>query len=699
MNITFKVDGMTCTGCAKKVETILLTNDCAQVSVSNVMGEASFTIKDVKKVKNIAKQLSNIGYNSQIKDNNNTSSIKKWNSLNLQLIICALFTTPLLFHMLVKEESFLNNPLLQLCLCLPVYIIGTMRFGKSAWYSIKEKYANMDVLIFTGTSAAFIYSIIGSFFLDPLNPHHYLFFETSSSIITLVLLGNFIEKRAVKKTTSSLVDLKKLQVKKATLIHLSNKTSIIPSNEIAKGNKLLINLGEKVPTDGTIFDGEGLIDESLISGESTPVIKKENDVVIAGSILIDGSIKIVATKNIQENTISEIEKLVVGAQQNQPSIQKIGDKVSSIFVPAVLIISLFTFFASWQFASLGIQQSILSSIAVLVISCPCAMGLATPTAVMVGIGKSSKDGALIKSGETLEKIAQANTYVFDKTGTLTTGNFILKKINCFKAIDEKEIRSIVRSLEAHSNHPIAISLSKELKESNHRELTEIKETKGISIEGLDNNKNNWKVGSFKILKERHDTQANLFVLKNNSLVAEIFIEDELKKDANELINFLKKNKKRIVLMSGDQKKRCAQIANQLNIKEFYYELLPEEKLTHIKKLTKDNVVVMIGDGINDAPALSLAHVGISFGNATEIAKNSSEVVIIGENNLLKVIKTIENSHLTLKTIKQNLFWALGYNVIAIPIAAIGLLSPIIAAGSMAFSDLVVIGNSIRLKFK
>ena len=574
-----------------------------------------------------------------------------------------------------------------------------MRFGKSAWFSIKEKYANMDVLIFTGTSAAFIYSIIGSFFLDPLNAHHYLFFETAASIITLVLLGNFIEKRAVKKTTSSLVDLKKLQVKKATLIHLSNKTSIIPSNEIAKGNKLLINLGEKIPTDGTIFDGEGLIDESLISGESTPVIKKENDVVIAGSILIDGSIKIVATKNIQENTISEIEKLVVGAQQNQPSIQKIGDKVSSIFVPAVLIISLFTFFASWQFASLGIQQSILSSIAVLVISCPCAMGLATPTAVMVGIGKSSKDGALIKSGETLEKIAQANTYVFDKTGTLTTGNFILKKINCFKAIDEKEIRSIVRSLEAHSNHPIAISLSKELKESNERELTEIKETKGISIEGLDNNKNNWKVGSFKILKERHDTQANLFVLKNNLLVAEIFIEDELKKDAIELINFLKTNKKRIVLMSGDQKKRCTQIANQLNINEFYYELLPEEKLTHIKKLTKENVVVMIGDGINDAPALSLAHVGISFGNATEIAKNSSEVVIIGENNLLKVIKTIENSHLTLKTIKQNLFWALGYNVIAIPIAAIGLLSPIIAAGSMAFSDLVVIGNSVRLKFK
>ena len=204
MNITFKVDGMTCTGCAKKVETILLKNDCSQVSVSNVLAEASFTIKDVKKVKKIAKQLSDLGYKSQIKDNNKISSIKKWNSLNLQLVICALFTTPLLLHMLVKEDSFLNNPILQLCLCLPVYIIGTMRFGKSAWYSIKEKYANMDVLIFIGTSAAFLYSIIGSFFLDSLNAHHYLFFETAASIITLVLLGNFIEKRAVKKTTSSL---------------------------------------------------------------------------------------------------------------------------------------------------------------------------------------------------------------------------------------------------------------------------------------------------------------------------------------------------------------------------------------------------------------------------------------------------------------------------------------------------------------
>ena len=699
MKVTLKIDGMTCTGCAKKVETLLTKNNCNQVIVSNVLGEATFSIKEHKNVPQITKSLSSIGYPSQLKLENDMLVENKWNKLNIHLFISALFTIPLLFHMFVNEDSILNNPYLQLLLCFPVFIIGTIHFGKSAWYSIKEKAVNMDVLIFIGSSAAFIYSLIGSIFLDPINAHHYLFFETAASIITLVLLGNFIEKRAVKKTTSSLVELQELQVKTATLIHLNNETSTINSNEIIRGNKLLIKQGETIPTDGIIFEGQGSIDESLISGEAKPVIKKVANLVIAGSILIDGTIRINATKDIRNNTISQIEKLVTNAQQEQPSIQKIGDKVSSIFVPIVLLIALFTFFASWQLASTGIQQALLSSIAVLVISCPCAMGLATPTAVMVGIGKSSKNGALIKSGETIEKIAQANTYVFDKTGTLTTGNFKLEKINCFTNSIEEEIRSIVKSLEANSTHPLALSLVNNLIASNTISLSDIKETKGVSISGNDSQNNKWVLGSFRILEDSNKSDADLFLLKNNKLVAELFLEDEIKEDAIHLINFLKESNKRVVLMSGDHQRSCKQVADQLGITEFYYELLPEKKLEHIKELTAKDIVVMVGDGINDAPSLSLAHVGISFGNASDIAQNSAAVIIIGENNLTKVIETIKNSKLTLKTIKQNLFWALAYNVIAIPIAALGLLSPIIAAGSMAFSDLIVIGNSIRLKFK
>ena len=699
MKVTLKIDGMTCTGCANAVENLLKKNNCDQIIVSNVLGEASFTIKDHKKVEQIAKSLSSIGYTSQVKLKNKTTVEKKWNNLTVHLFISFLFTVPLLLHMFVNDNSILNNPYFQLSLCIPVYLIGTFHFGRSAWFSIKEKAVNMDVLIFVGSSAAFIYSLIGSVFLDPQNAHHYLFYETAASIITLVLLGNFMEKRAVKKTTSSLIELQELQVKKATLIHLNNKTSTIPSNEIIKGNSLLIKQGELIPTDGIIFEGDGLMDESHISGEAKPILKKVEDLVIAGSILINGTIRIKATKSIQNNTISQIEKLVTDAQQEQPSIQKIGDKVSSIFVPVVLLIALFTFFASWQFASTGIQQALLSSIAVLVISCPCAMGLATPTAVMVGIGKSSKNGALIKSGLTIEKIAQANTYVFDKTGTLTTGNFRLNKMNCYPNSLEEEIRSIVKSLEVNSTHPIALSLVNNLNDSKNIILSDVKETKGISISGNDSQNNKWVLGSFRILEVSNNSEADLFLLKNNKLVAELFLEDEIKEGASHLINFLKKSSKRVVLMSGDHQKSCEQVASQLGITEFYYELLPEKKLEHIKELTTKDIVVMVGDGINDAPALSLAHVGISFGHASEIAQNAAEVIILGGNNLIKVIETIQNCNLTLKTIKQNLFWALAYNVIAIPIAGIGLLSPIIAAGSMAFSDLIVIGNSIRLKYK
>ena len=327
------------------------------------------------------------------------------------------------------------------------------------------------------------------------------------------------------------------------------------------------------------------------------------------------------------------------------------------------------------------------------------MGLATPTAIMVGIGKAAKSGILMKGGGTLEKLATANTFIFDKTGTLSSGEFKIKNINCLAQENETTIKSIVKSLETHSNHPIALSLVKELSDSPTIELSSIKETKGMSIEGFDQQKNLWKIGSFKINQNAISSDADLFILKNNSLVAEIFISDFIKDGAKDLIQHLQKLNKRVILLSGDKKNNCLDVVNKLGINEFYFEQSPQQKYELIEQLTKDNTTVMAGDGINDAPALSIAHVGISFGEASAIAKDSSDVIILGKDQLKKVELAITNANQTLTTIKQNLFWALSYNLLAIPIAGLGLLSPIIAAGSMAFSDLIVIGNSIRLKFK
>ncbi len=699
MKVTLKIEGISCNSCAKTIENHLINKQCSKINVSSVLGEASFEIKQDFPVKEITDSLSKLGYPSKEKNKNETKEDKPWDLLLIKLIICTLFTIPLLLHMVVHNQSILNNPIVQLGLCIPVFIIGILHFGKSALNSIQQKSANMDVLIFIGSSSAFIYSFFGTFILQAVDYHHYLFFETSASIITLVLLGNYLEKKAVKNTTSSLRDLQNLQVKTALLVRQDGTTQIIESASIKKDDCLLIKQGDCIPTDGLIIKGNGSLNESLITGESSPVAKSTSSKVIAGSILVDGILEIKALNTTANNTISQIEKLVVQAQQNQPDVQKIGDKVSSVFVPVVVCISLFTFLASWQFASLGIQQSLLSAIAVLVISCPCAMGLATPTAVMVGIGKLAKQGALIKSGKSLEKIASAETFIFDKTGTLTTGKFKISKIAPQLELSIEECESILKSLELHSNHPIAQSIVAELEHSKIIQLKNIEEQKGISISGNDENNSIWKIGSERILPSKSESNATLFLLKNDTIAAEIWMEDELKSEAHLLLKYLKTVGKRTILLSGDKKEKCLAVANALEIDECHYEMLPSEKMALVQKISKTENTVMLGDGINDAPALSTAHVGISFGKATEIAQNSSEVIILGKEELKKVICVVKGSKETLKTIHQNLFWALAYNIFAIPIAAIGLLSPIIAAGSMAFSDLIVIGNSLRIRFK
>ena len=691
--LKLEVEGMTCANCAAGIKKHLENKGLQDVNVNFSTGEASWENDKNQDKNDVAKTITSLGYkikSSSKEEEKGLSKVEKYFYLTL------IFTLPLFSHMFFPKGSIIQNPLLQFILCLPVYIIGVSYFGKSAWGSIKTGVPNMDVLIFTGSSAAFFYSIYG-WLINYGTPavHHYLFFETSATIITLVLLGNVLEHKSVKKTTTAIGDLTAIQ-KVIAKKEIEGKITEVNFEDIRVDDILVINSGDKIPTDGIIISGTSYIDESMITGESFPVNKSVDNQVIGGTIITEGSIKIKATKIGDDTLLSQIIELVKNAQNNKPNIQKLGDQVSAVFVPVVLTISLATFFIGHYFFNIEIQDAFLRSIAVLVISCPCAMGLATPTAVMVGIGRAAKNGILIKGGDTLEKLASIKTIVFDKTGTLTTGKFIVSQFTILDG-NENDVKNIIYNIEQHSSHPIAKSLCNAFQEnSSPLQLTNINEEKGISISAKID-ENTYTIGSSKIYAtpKQHD----LFVLKNNELIATINISDELKINTDLVISSLHKRGYTTTLLSGDKKEKCNQIASELGIITTYSEQLPQDKITKIEELVSSDKTAMVGDGVNDAPALAKATIGISLGNATQVAIQSADVVLLNNEDLSQLPQTMQIGKHTLLTIKQNLFWAFAYNIVAIPIAVMGLLNPMWGALFMAFSDVIVIGNSIRLRYK
>ncbi|MDC0249654.1 cation-translocating P-type ATPase [Flavobacteriales bacterium] len=689
--IILQVEGMTCANCAIGIKKHLESKGLAEVNVNFSTGEASCSFSNKHTEKQVESIIKKLGYSVlSVAKEKGLSKVEKY-------FYFTLLFTPLLFsHMFFSAESFLQNPILQFFLCLPVYIIGILYFGKSAWSSLKSAVPNMDVLIFIGSSSAFFYSIYGwILFAGTEQAHHYLFFETTATIITLVLLGNVLEHKSVKKTTTAISDLSAIQ-KVIAKKEIDGKIVELSYEEIKVSDILIINSGDKIPTDGIIISGSSYIDESMITGEGMPVNKNKGDEVIGGTILIEGSLKIKATKVGDDTLLSQIIELVKNAQNNKPEIQKLGDQVSAVFVPVVLIISIATFVIGHYLFYIEMQDAFLRSIAVLVISCPCAMGLATPTAVMVGIGRAAKNGILIKGGDTLEKLANIKNIVFDKTGTLTTGKFIITEFTVIKG-KESKIKNIIFNIEQHSSHPIAKSLCNAFKENNSPLiLSNITEKKGISISAqIEEDK--YTIGSSKIYS--YNKEHDLFVLKNDSLIATLRIGDELKKDTANIISFLHKNSYTTTLLSGDRKEKCDSLSDHLGIKRTFSEQLPQDKITRIEALVKTNETAMVGDGINDAPALAKATIGISLGNATQIAIQSADVILLNNEDLTQLPKTMQIGKHTLLTIKQNLFWAFAYNIVAIPVAIMGLLNPMWGALFMAFSDVIVIGNSIRLRYK
>jgi len=689
--VVLKVEGMTCSNCAAGISKTLKKTGFEDAHANFSDGEVTFTTVASHTRDEAVKKIENLGYS--VVENEATQN-KGFSSIEKKFFFALLFSLPLFMHMFVPHDWWLNDPVVQIALSTPVYILGVLHFGKSAWGSLKGGMANMDVLIFTGSSAAYFYSLAGTFMnWGTPEMHGFMFFETAAMIITLVLLGNVIEHRAVQKTSEQIGELTKLQSAVARIVmRMNGKEKIFDTDPktVKIGDELQINDGDHIPVDGKLLSGRVEVNESAITGESDIVVKNTGDTVYSGTTVQGGNCRLEATAMAKDSTLEKIISLVKRARREQPDIQILGDKVSSIFVPAVLIISSVTFLLAFFLFEIGLTQSIMNSIAVLVISCPCAMGLATPTAVVAGIGRAAKKGILLKGGNTLERFAKADVILFDKTGTLTTGKFSM-------STRENEIgnraMSLIKSLENHSSHPIAKSLVELMSETEPEILTQIVELKGSGMKGISQS------GEAIFFGKDEEAISDLILTIDKKVVCRVDIEDSIKENANEMVQAFREAGLTPEILSGDREAKVARVARQLGIEKFKAAMNPNEKLDYIEALSQNKIVVMVGDGINDGPSLSRAQVGISHGGATTLAIDSARVVLMRPDEMQALIDAYRISKATYKTIKQNLFWAFFYNVLAIPIAAVGLLNPMVAALSMAFSDVIVIGNSLRLKVK
>ena len=698
---TVLVEGMTCSSCAAGVSRALTRGGYSDVDVNYATGEVYLTDAediDLSRVEELVKKAGFEYVGTKRTEKQGLASIEK------KFLFTLPFTVPLLLHMIPGMPDFLSDPLVQLILSFPVMLLGMYHFGKSGLGSLRNGVPNMDVLIFIGSTSAFAYSLVGTL-MNWGTPEaaQYLFFETSATIVTLVLLGNVIEHRSVKQTTTDITELGKLQEGLADRVvkhdgheHIDR----VPFNQLKVDDLVMVKSGDSIPSDGVLVKGELQLDESMVTGESLPVTRRVEEMLIGGTLVADGN-GLVRISTVGKLTVlSSIIEMVKKAQLEKPSIQRLADKVSGVFVPVVLGISALTFVLAHFAFDISLQQSIMQAVAVLVISCPCAMGLATPTAVMVGLGRGAKEGILFKGAESIENLSKVKKVVFDKTGTLTSGDIKIGSLNVLKGTED-EIKNILLSIEQYSSHPIAKALVAELgNRASTIELTKVEESKGKGLSAIDAQGNEWKVGSFKMLDENMErSDSDIYILKNGELAAEVSLTDRVREDAKDLISHLNSEDVETIMLSGDRKRKCELVAKELGIKTVYAEQSPDEKLKLIEQWSNDVPTAMVGDGINDAPALTRATVGISLSNATQVAINAASVVVLDKGGIGKIKEAFQLGNHTVKTIKQNLFWAFLYNTLAIPVAAVGFLSPMVAAFSMAFSDVVVIGNSIRFKFK
>ncbi len=697
---------MSCTNCALTINKYLEKEGLKNVKVNFIGGDVSFDADNNIPPQKIEKGIERLGYevipereNASDHDYIHEQTSKKFLSNNFQrFIFCLVFAAPLFLHMLGVHIHFLMNAYVQLALTLPVFIVGMLYFGKNGIRSLLNGVPNMDVLVALGSIASFAYSLYGTL---SGNPEQFMFYETTATIITLVFMGNWLEDKSVQTTQAALKKLAITQKTMANKIVYNDKheesISRIESTQLKVGDIVLIKTGEPVPMDCKITWGEASVNEALLTGESIPVEKKLNDALIGGSSVESGSVKAQITAVGKDTVLSNILKMVKDAQAEKPPVQQLADKISAVFVPAVISIAVVTFLANYFFADKEFSASLLRSIAVLVIACPCAMGLATPAAIAVGLGRAARNGVLFKNAKSLEVFNNIQQVIFDKTGTLTTGKFTISEYKFF--VDEAQGKRIVYSLEKFSNHPIAKSISHEWQTDNVIRWNNVDEIKGVGMKATNLTGSTYIAGSYNAAKHlTDDASHNVYIIRDDKLIGWIDVTDEIRTEAKDVVAMLHAKNIKTILLSGDKKEKCDAVAKQLGIDEVIAEQTPEQKSAWVEKLNAVAPTAMVGDGINDAPALAKAAVGISLSDASHIAMQSAQVVLMN-NGLKNLPLSLGLGKHTFITIKQNLFWAFLYNVIAIPVAAFGLLTPTFGALVMGLSDVVLAINSVRLNWK
>ena len=730
--VLLKIDGMTCSACSSGLEKYLNKQDGIKEAVVNlVMNNASVEYDDTKlTLEQVEKFVEKAGFTSLGIDNFEKDEKKKSNE-KYKLVGITIISLLVLYismsHMVglpvIPFLHMVNHPVnfaVALFILTTIVLVMGRDILKNGYENLIHKTPNMDTLVTIGVLASYIYSIYGTMQIINGQKEYVenLYYESAAIVIFFIKIGKFVENKNKDKTKEALKSLMSITPNNATIIK-DEKEVKVTIDEIQKGDIVICKPGEKIAVDGEIVDGETHINESFITGESVPVKRVIGSKVIAGSINYEGTIKYKAEKIGRESTVSEIVRLVAGATATKAPIAKIADKISGYFVPVVLVIAVISF-VLWLAISKDLAHAINIFVSILVVACPCSLGLATPLAVVIASGNASKKGILVKTGEALENTHKVKTICFDKTGTLTKGTLSVSKIYNYDGIEENELIKKVASIENKSEHPIARAIVNYAKEKNI-ELEEVKEFKAIAGFGVSaetNEEDKYLIGNSKLMNnenieilndEDEKTLVNegnsiLFVSKNGKLVALIGVKDVLKENVAEVIKELKAKHIEIVMLTGDNEKTAEIIAKQIGIDKVISNVTPKEKAEKIKELKKDGLVMMCGDGINDSVSLVTSDIGVSISSGTDIAMDSAQVVIMNDD-LEKINELREISEKTIRNIKQNLFWAFFYNVCMIPIAC-GILepfgvkmNPMIAAFAMTISSLTVVLNALRLRTK